>query len=149
MCGVCVVRASACASRLMSTRTPWKHLLASLSGNAPPQGGGLKRDGRARSLPTSPSPFSSLLSPQVKFPAGFFHPNVYPSGTVCLSILNEEEGWRPSITVRSILLGIQDLLDTPNEGSPAQSDAYVLFTQQLTEYRRRVRAQAGRYPPPS
>jgi ubiquitin-conjugating enzyme E2 I len=74
---------------------------------------------------------------------------VYPSGTVCLSILNEEEGWRPSITVRSILLGIQDLLDTPNEGSPAQSDAYVLFTQQLTEYRRRVRAQAGRYPPPS
>lgn len=26
---------------------------------------------------------------QCKFPAGFFHPNIYPSGTVCLSILNE------------------------------------------------------------
>lgn len=26
---------------------------------------------------------------QCKFPAAFFHPNVYPSGTVCLSILNE------------------------------------------------------------
>ena len=26
---------------------------------------------------------------QCKFPANFFHPNVYPSGTVCLSILNE------------------------------------------------------------
>ena len=29
--------------------------------------------------------------PKCKFPAGFFHPNIYPSGTVCLSILNEEE----------------------------------------------------------
>jgi Ubiquitin-conjugating enzyme len=28
--------------------------------------------------------------PKCKFPAGFFHPNVYPSGTVCLSILNED-----------------------------------------------------------
>lgn len=26
---------------------------------------------------------------QCKFPAAFFHPNIYPSGTVCLSILNE------------------------------------------------------------
>lgn len=28
--------------------------------------------------------------PKCKFPQGFFHPNVYPSGTVCLSILNED-----------------------------------------------------------
>lgn len=28
--------------------------------------------------------------PKCKFPYGFFHPNVYPSGTVCLSILNED-----------------------------------------------------------
>lgn len=26
---------------------------------------------------------------QCKFPQAFFHPNIYPSGTVCLSILNE------------------------------------------------------------
>lgn len=35
---------------------------------------------------------SLLLCPsflQCKFPANFFHPNIYPSGTVCLSILNE------------------------------------------------------------
>ena len=37
-----------------------------------------------------------------KFPAGFFHPNVYPSGTVCLSILNEDEDWKPSITVKQV-----------------------------------------------
>lgn len=44
---------------------------------------------------------------QCKFPTGFFHPNIYPSGTVCLSILNEDEGWKPSITVKQILLGVQ------------------------------------------
>ena len=37
--------------------------------------------------------------PRVAFPQGFFHPNVYPSGKVCLSILNEEKAWKPSITV--------------------------------------------------
>ncbi|QHO07592.1 SUMO-conjugating enzyme [Arachis hypogaea] len=40
--------------------------------------------------------------PKCKFPQGFFHPNVYPSGTVCLSILNEDSGWRPAITVKLI-----------------------------------------------
>lgn len=30
-----------------------------------------------------------VLCLQCKFPANFFHPNIYPSGTVCLSILNE------------------------------------------------------------
>ena len=30
---------------------------------------------------------------------------VFPSGTVCLSILNEDEGWRPAITIKQMLLG--------------------------------------------
>lgn len=87
--------------------------------------------------------------PKCKFPAGFFHPNIYPSGTVCLSILNEDEGWKPSITVKQILLGVQELLDNPNAQSPAQSDAFVTFTQRLPEYRKKVQQQAGKYPPPS
>ncbi|KAG5219487.1 E2 SUMO-conjugating protein [Salix suchowensis] len=36
-----------------------------------------------------------------KFTPPLFHPNVYPSGT----------GWKPAITIKQILLGIQDLLD--------------------------------------
>ncbi|PRP87022.1 hypothetical protein PROFUN_05004 [Planoprotostelium fungivorum] len=87
--------------------------------------------------------------PKCKFPANFFHPNVYPSGTVCLSILNEEEDWKPSITVKQILLGIQDLLDTPNPNSPAQADAYTLFVTNKTEYTRRVKAQAAKYVQPA
>ncbi|KAJ0040707.1 hypothetical protein Pint_28001 [Pistacia integerrima] len=69
--------------------------------------------------------------PKCKFPQGFFHPNVYPSGTVCLSILNEDSGWRPAITVKQILVGIQDLLDQPNPADPAQTEGYHLFIQFL------------------
>eukprot|EP00850_Spirogloea_muscicola_P019885 SM000201S05941 [mRNA] locus=s201:134355:135465:- [translate_table: standard] len=112
--------------------------------------------------------------PKCKFPANFFHPNIYPSGTVCLSILNEDSGWRPAITVKQILIGIQELLDAPNPADPAQTDAYTLFIQvwrqrplslhshsrdggyNLTrsslglqdpeEYKRRVRHQSKQYP---
>lgn len=86
--------------------------------------------------------------PKCKFPAGFFHPNVYPSGTVCLSILNEDSGWRPAITVKQILVGIQELLDQPNPADPAQIEAYQLFIQDPEEYKRRVKQQAKNYPPP-
>ena len=43
----------------------------------------------------------------------------------------------------------QDLLDDPNPKSPAQADAYMLFTQKRDEYRRRVRAQAAKNPTPT
>ncbi len=70
-----------------------------------------------------------------------FHPNIYPSGTVCLSILNEDEDWKPSITIKQILLGIQDLLDNPNSASPAQQDPYHLFVNDKEQYKKRVRLQ--------
>lgn len=84
--------------------------------------------------------------PKCKLPAGFFHPNIYPSGTVCLSILNEEEDWKPAITIKQVLLGIQELLPNPNPQSPAQSEAYQLLVANRHEYERRVRIEAAKYP---
>lgn len=69
--------------------------------------------------PTSP--------PKCKFEPPLFHPNVYPSGTVCLSLLDEEKDWRPAITIKQILLGIQDLLNEPNIKDPAQAEAYTIY----------------------
>jgi len=83
--------------------------------------------------------------PKCKFPPNFFHPNVYPSGTVCLSILNEDTGWRPAITVKQILLGIQELLNEPNPNDPAQTDAYQLYCQDKVEYSKRVRQLVKQY----
>jgi len=85
--------------------------------------------------------------PTCRFPKGFFHPNIYPSGTVCLSILNENEGWRPSITIKQILLGIQELLDSPNENSPAQKEAYQMYVTARDSYLKEIRKQAQHYPP--
>ncbi|KAK6245202.1 hypothetical protein SCA6_008292 [Theobroma cacao] len=85
--------------------------------------------------------------PNCKFPQGFLHPNVYPSGTVCLSILNEDNGWKLAITMKQILVGIQDLLDQPNASDPAQTEGYQLYVSNLDEYRKRVQQQAKQYPP--
>ncbi|KAG4169236.1 hypothetical protein ERO13_A12G073200v2 [Gossypium hirsutum] len=85
--------------------------------------------------------------PKCKFPQSFFHPNVYPSGTICLSILNEDSGWRPAITVKQILVVIQDLLDARNAADPAQAEGYNILIHDADEYKRRVRLQAKQYPP--
>ena len=80
--------------------------------------------------------------PKAKFKDKLFHPNIYPSGTVCLSILSEEEDWRPKLKVRDLLLGIQNLLKNPNEKSPAQQDAYVAFIEDKQSYEAKVRVYA-------
>ncbi|GAA5855417.1 hypothetical protein JCM8547_007818 [Rhodosporidiobolus lusitaniae] len=85
--------------------------------------------------------------PKCKFPAAFWHPNVYPSGTVCLSILNEEKAWKPAITIKQILLGIQELLDAPNAEDPAQLEAYQSFKKDRAAYDKKVKQQAKEYIP--
>ena len=65
-----------------------------------------------------------------------------PNFPVCLSILDEEKDWRPAITIKQILLGIQDLLNDPNIKDPAQAEAYTCFCQNRADYEKRVRAQA-------
>lgn len=83
--------------------------------------------------------------PKIRFPKNFYHPNVYPSGTICLSILNEEQDWRPAISIKQLLIGIQELLDTPNPLSPAQEPAWKTFQSNKDEYIKMIKAQAETY----
>ncbi|KAJ1389434.1 putative ubiquitin conjugating enzyme [Ochromonadaceae sp. CCMP2298] len=85
--------------------------------------------------------------PKCKFVPPLYHPNVYPSGTICLSILSEDDGWRPAITIKQLLLGIQDLLTNPNPKSPAQREAYEAYERDRNLYNRKVREQAARCAP--
>ena len=87
--------------------------------------------------------------PKVSFPRGFFHPNIYPSGKVCLSIIDEALDWKPSITVKEILVGCQELLNNANPKSPAQQEPFGLYVKNPPEYKRRVKRQVNMYPPPS
>jgi ubiquitin-protein ligase len=83
-------------------------------------------------------------APQCKFVKPLFHPNIFPSGTVCLSIL--AQGWKPAITVKQILVGIQELLNDPNPKSPANEDAYKAFRSNPKSYEERVKQQVKLHP---
>ncbi|CAL8465977.1 g5513 [Coccomyxa elongata] len=83
--------------------------------------------------------------PIASFPKGFFHPNIFDNGRVCLSIINSEKGWRPSITVKQILMGISDLLYEPNNDDPAQDYGYKIYKKDKGKYMRLVKEQARKY----
>ena len=46
-----------------------------------------------------------------------------------------------------MLLGIQDLLDTPNPNSPAQAEAYQLYMRDKGAYKKRVQEEARKNAP--
>lgn len=87
--------------------------------------------------------------PKCVFEPVLFHPNIYPSGTVCLSILNEEKDWRPNITIKQMLLAIQDLLNNPNPKDPAQTEPFHMYIRSREEYETRVRKEVKNHPPRS
>ena len=69
-----------------------------------------------------------------------FHPNVYPSGEMCLSLLSH--AWTsPAPTIKKVLLGIQTLLDQPNISNNAQMAAHQAFRTNREHYDQRVRHQ--------
>ena len=81
-------------------------------------------------FPNSP-PEMRFLTPE------FWHPNVYPDGKVCISILHEakediyneaelmSEKWRPILSVEAVLVSVQSMLSEPNFSSPANVAASV------------------------
>merc|ERR1739838_56771 len=92
--------------------------------------------------------------PKMTFSLDLFHPNIYPSGEVCISILHEpgedasnpqesaQERWRPIWTVEAILVSVISLLSDPNLDSPANIDAAVKLKESPEEYKRVVRRLA-------
>ena len=89
--------------------------------------------------------------PKMKFTSQMFHPNIYPDGNVCISILHkpgkdefneqekEDEKWRPSLGAEEILLSVISMLNDPNCDSPANVDAAVMFRKNQEEYKNIVR----------
>jgi ubiquitin-conjugating enzyme E2 I len=86
--------------------------------------------------------------PLAKFVPPVPHLNVFPSGTVCVSFLHEKDdagGWKPSMNVRQILLGIQNLLDSPNPASPAHQTHYDNFRLQRHVYDNNIKEWAKKW----
>ncbi|KAK0636587.1 ubiquitin-conjugating enzyme/RWD-like protein [Bombardia bombarda] len=83
-----------------------------------------------------------------------FHPNIYPSGDLCISILHppEEdkygyeaasERWSPVQTPETILLSVISLFEDPNDESPANVEAARLLRDEKDgngkEFKKRCR----------
>jgi ubiquitin-conjugating enzyme E2 I len=62
--------------------------------------------------------------PRVKFDPPIFHPNVFPSGTVCSALLNDEECFDPRFRCRDLMLNLQHFLLHANLNCPEQMAAY-------------------------
>eukprot|EP00122_Pirum_gemmata_P018938 Pgem_evm1s17738 len=46
------------------------------------------------------SPEYPSAPPKCSFKPPLFHPNIYGSGTICLSLLQADKDWRPAITLK-------------------------------------------------
>jgi ubiquitin-protein ligase len=49
--------------------------------------------------------------------------------------------WKPSFTIKDLLLGIQALLDDPNQAEPAQEEPYRAFKNDKKHYEEMVKEQ--------
>lgn len=88
--------------------------------------------------------------PDFRFIKPLWHPNVYPDGRLCISILHAPgedimsgetagERWSPAQRVESVLISILSLLDDSETSSPANVDASVQFRKDPTAFKRRVK----------
>ncbi|KAF8488901.1 ubiquitin-conjugating enzyme/RWD-like protein [Gautieria morchelliformis] len=92
------------------------------------------------------------LSPfKMKFDPPLFHPNIYPDGNVCISILHTpgddptmyeqaSERWSPVQSVEKVILSVVSMLAQPNLESGANIDCCKLYRENKDEYVRIVKA---------
>ncbi|CAO1944480.1 unnamed protein product, partial [Urochloa humidicola] len=88
--------------------------------------------------------------PSVRFTSEMWHPNVYPDGRVCISILHPpgedpngyelaSERWTPVHTVESIVLSIISMLSSPNDESPANIEAAKEWREKREDFKKKVK----------
>ncbi|CAE7878202.1 Ube2g1 [Symbiodinium sp. KB8] len=107
-------------------------------------------EGMFRCELTFPDDFPNM-PPAMKFLDEVWHPNIYPDGKVCISILHPpgvdemnaqetaEERWRPILGVEAVLISVISMLADPNIESPANIDAATQFRDDKKGFRRKVR----------
>ena len=77
--------------------------------------------------------------------------NLFLCQTICFNFINlhcsESKSWQPTITIKQILLGVQDLLNHPNNDDPAQREPHQLLQKSKAQYEARIRAEAKKHTP--
>ncbi|XP_077128266.1 ubiquitin-conjugating enzyme E2 G2 isoform X1 [Ranitomeya variabilis] len=91
-----------------------------------------------------------LSPPKMRFTCEMFHPNIYPDGRVCISILHapgddpmgyesSAERWSPVQSVEKILLSVVSMLAEPNDESGANVDASKMWREDREQFNKIAR----------
>ncbi|KAI9014418.1 ubiquitin conjugating enzyme [Phycomyces nitens] len=108
----------------------------------------LYEDGFFKTRLSFPSSYP-VMPPTMRFITEMYHPNVYPDGTVCISILHPpgddkygyedaNERWSPVHTVETILLSVISMLSSPNDESPANIQAAKDYRDDYSQFKKKV-----------
>ena len=81
--------------------------------------------------------------PNVTFVTKIYHPNISSQGEICLNVL--KNSWHPSISVKTILISLRNLLAHPNSKDPLVADIGEQDQTNHEEFLKTAREWTKRY----